>query len=256
MARTFLIRGLLCGLVAGLCIFVFAHLVGEPGVDAAIGFEEAGAHASHHMAGMTDAAAPAEVELVSRDLQSGWGLFTGVMIYATALGGMFSLLFAFAWGRMGRLGARASSALLAGAAFVAVYAVPFLKYPANPPSVGNADTIQFRTVIYFGMVLTSIVAMIAAINLGRRLKARLGGWNAALAGGVAFVVIVALAAAVLPSLNEVPEAFPASLLWSFRLTSFGIQLLLWSVLGLLFGELTERSIRRSSVAPFAAQSVR
>ena len=137
MARTFLIRGMLCGIAAGLLVFVFARIFGEPNVDAAIGFEEQLAH-------LVGAAHEHEEEIVGRDVQSSWGLFVGIMIYAVAIGGLFSLLFAYAWGRMGKLRARASAALLAGASFVAVYLVPFAKYPANPPSVrsspGSATT--------------------------------------------------------------------------------------------------------------------
>ena len=103
-----------------------------------------------------------------------------------AIGGLFSLLFAFAWGRLGRLGHAASAALLAGASFVAIYLVPFLKYPANPPSVGNPDTIRYRTALYFGMIVISIVAMVAAVNLGASLDPPLGLWHAALAGGAAY----------------------------------------------------------------------
>jgi hypothetical protein len=51
-----------------------------------------------------------------------------------ALGGLFSIAFAICYGRIGRFGPRATSALVAAGAFVAVELVPFLKYPANPPS--------------------------------------------------------------------------------------------------------------------------
>jgi predicted cobalt transporter CbtA len=132
--------------------------------------------------------------------------------------------------------------VLAGASFIAIYVVPFLKYPANPPSVGNPDTIGYRTELYFGMIVISIVAMIAAVNLGRALSKRLGNWNAALAGGAVFIVLVAIAAALLPTINEVPAEFPAALLWQFRTVAFALQLVLWSGLGLLFGELTQRSL--------------
>src|SRR4051812_38016041 len=185
MARSFLIRGMLCGLAAGLLVFIFAKIFGEPNVDSAIGFEEQLAH-------LAGGAHEHEQEIVSRDIQSSWGLLVGVMVYATALGGLFSLLYAYAWGRMGKLGARASAALLAGAAFVAVYLVPFAKYPANPPSVGNPDTIGFRTQLYFGMIVVAIVAMVAAINLGRALLKRYGIWNASIAGGLVFLVLVGI----------------------------------------------------------------
>ena len=241
MARSFLIRGMLCGVVAGLLVFLFAKLFGEPNVDAAIGFEEQLAH-------LAGGAHEHEEEIVSRDVQASWGLLVGVMVYAVALGGLFALLFAFAWGRVGRLGARATSALLAGASFVAVYVVPFLKYPANPPSVGEPETIGYRTALYFGLVVIAIVAMVAALNLGRSLAARLGAWNAALAGGATFVVLLAIAYALLPAINEVPEAFPAALLWQFRTVAFALQLVLWTSLGLLFGELTQRSLTAKTAA--------
>jgi hypothetical protein len=143
---------------------------------------------------------------------------------------------------MGKLGARASALLLAGAAFVAVYLVPFAKYPANPPSVGNPDTIGFRTELYFGMIVLSIVAMLVAINLGRALLKRHGVWNAAIAGGLVFIGLVSIACYLMPSINEVPDGFPAPLLWQFRTVALGLQLTLWTSLGLIFGWLTERSL--------------
>jgi hypothetical protein len=48
---------------------------------------------------------------------------------------------------------------------------------------------------------------------------------------------------MMPPIDEVPTVFPASLLWSFRLSSLGMQLILWAVVGLGFGELTARSVR-------------
>jgi hypothetical protein len=242
MATKFLIRGLLCGLAAGLLVFICAKIFGEPNVDGAIGFEEQLAH----LAGAHDH----EEEIVSRDVQSTWGLFVGVMVYATALGGLFSLLYAYAWGRMGKLGARASAALLAGATFVAIYVVPFSKYPANPPSVGNPDTIGYRTELYFGMIVIAIVAMIASVNLGRALSKSWGNWNASIAGGAAFVLLVGIAYTLMPTINEVPDGFPAALLWQFRTVAFVLQLILWTSLGLLFGWLTKRAL----AANFAASS--
>lgn len=236
MARSFLIRGMICGVITGLLAFVFAHTFGETNVDGAIGIENAIAKAAGE--------AP-EPELVGRAVQSSWGLFTGVMVYSIAIGGLFSLLAASAWGRLGRLGPRSSAALLAAASFVAVYLVPFLKYPANPPSIGNPDTIQYRTALYFGMILISIVAMVVAINLGRSLVRRWGLWYASLAGGAAFLALILVAYWVMPGIDEVPREFPASLLWSFRINALAIQLIVWATLGLAFGELTARSMRAS-----------
>ena len=107
--------------------------------------------------------------LVSRPVQAGIGLFTGVTVYSIAFGGLFALAFAICYGRMGNWSPRVTAALLALSGFLAVYAVPILKYPANPPSIGNPDTIGLRTAIYFGMILLSLGSMIAAWNVRNRL---------------------------------------------------------------------------------------
>jgi predicted cobalt transporter CbtA len=82
--------------------------------------------------------------------------------------------------------------------------------------------------------------------VARRLAPRIGPWNAGLAGGVAFLAVIGVAMAMLPWIDEVPAAFPASLLWRFRLAALGMQLGLWATIGLVFGLLVER---RSDIAP-------
>jgi predicted cobalt transporter CbtA len=127
--------------------------------------------------------------------------------------------------------------VLALGGYLVVCVVPFLKYPANPPAVGKAETIGQRTGWYLAMVVISVLLAVAATYLGRQLTSRLSAWNAALAAGAMYVVAVAAAQALLPSINEVPEAFPATLLWNFRIASLGTQLVMWTILGLLFGAL-------------------
>jgi hypothetical protein len=235
-ARTLLLRGMLVGVLAGLLAIVFGSLFGEPQINNAIAFEAAHAPPGDH-----------EHELVSRTWQSTVGLATAVFVYGAALGGVFGLAFAFVYGRLGRLGVRATSVLVAAAGFVAVFAVPFVKYPANPPAVGNPQTIGQRTTLYVLMVVISTAAVIVAALAGRSLRERLGAWNAGLAAVGVFLAIVTAAGAALPAIDEVPGDFSATVLWRFRLASLGMQLVLWATLGLLFGGLTERSLRRQTV---------
>ena len=75
---------------------------------------------------------------------------------------------------------------------------------------------------------------------------RYGGWNAGLAGAATYVVIVAIAGYALPEVNEVPEHFSAVVLWNFRIASLGLQAVLWTTIGLLFGFLAERVLAQSS----------
>ncbi|MFE9673901.1 CbtA family protein [Streptomyces sp. NPDC006259] len=232
--RTLLVRGMLAGLGAGLLAFVFAYLVGEHSVDAAIAFEESHSHEHGE-------------ELVSRSLQSTAGLATGVLVFGVAIGGIAALAFCFALGRVGRFGARATAALTALAGFLLVYLVPILKYPANPPAVGDPDTISERTGLFVLMIALSLLLGTAAVLLGRRLAPAWGNWNASIAAGVAFVAAVGIAMAGLPQGDAIPHGFPAADLWAFRLASIGIQAVLWSAFGLLFGYLAERVLEPRAV---------
>lgn len=140
------------------------------------------------------------------------------------------------------LGPRATSALLALAAYVAIVLVYNLKYPANPPFVGNPETIGLRTGLFFLMLLLSVAALVLAAVAARRLSARYGTWNAMLIAGAAFIIVIGIVQLALPEINEVPENFSAVVLWRFRVASLGIQAVLWMTIGLLFGALTERSV--------------
>ncbi|NTI85572.1 CbtA family protein [Agrobacterium rhizogenes] len=233
MVGRLLLRGMLVGALAGILIFIYARIFGEPLVDWAIGFEEKVAQA---------AGEASEPEIVSRATQAGVGLLTGSLIYATAVGGLFALVFAFVYGRISSLGARGTAALLAIAAFVAISLVPDLKYPANPPAVGNPDTIGVRTELFFVMIVASIVGMIVAVGFGRRLVARYGSWNGVILAGIGYFVFIALIQYLLPPINEVPEQFSAIVLWRFRITSLGMHAILWATLGLAFGAWAERDL--------------
>jgi Probable cobalt transporter subunit (CbtA) len=69
-----------------------------------------------------------------------------------------------AYGRLGPLGAWGTAALLGVFGFVAAYLTPFIKYPPNPPSVGDPETIGRRTALYLVLVLLSIAAMVLAVR--------------------------------------------------------------------------------------------
>lgn len=260
MAGTLLLRGMLIGIIAGLISFSFLKIVGEPQVDRAITFEtqldEANAQAAAQALIAKGLPAPnedPEPELVSRRVQAGIGLFTGVMVYNVAFGGLFALAFALAYGRMGDFGPRATSAVLAVVGLIAVYIVPNLKYPANPPSVGDPATIGMRTALYFSVIAISLAAMITAGVLRLRLLPRYGAWNAFLIAAGAYLIVVIAVGLVLPPINEVPGQFPAGVLWQFRVASFGAQLIMWATIGLVFGALTERSNCRLPVTETPAR---
>jgi hypothetical protein len=265
MVRSLLIRGMVAGCLAGIVAFAFAWLAGESSVDAAIAFESYVESVGHH----DEAAHDAEHEeyVVPRSLQSSAGLGTGTLIYGVALGGIFALVFAAAYGRLWPFAARGTAALLGCLSFTAIYLAPFLKYPANPPAIGDPDTIQYRTGLYLIMVLVSIAAMVFAVILQHRLAGRVGGWDATLIAGGVYLAVVLLCYVVLPPINEVPQqelpsvigavtdadvTFPPTVLWTFRVVSLGLQAVIWASISLVFGALAQRVLEapsRQTAAP-------
>lgn len=236
---------MLVGLVAGLLAFAFAYQFGEPAVQASIDFEDQVALRDHE---------PSASQTVSRGTQRTLGLATGTVAIGVALGGSLALLFAWAYGRIGALSARATAALLALGAYLTVTLVPFTKYPASPPGTGNPDTIDKRTALFVAMIVISVLSLVAAGRIRRALLARLVPWNAALAAGGAFIALIALAQLILPAVHEIPSAFPAQTLWEFRLASLGTNAVLWATIGFGFGVAAERLLaaRAPQRAPVAA----
>ena len=244
-ARTFLVRGLLAGLVAGLLTFAVAYAVGEPQVETAIGLEEsAGAAASTHAhddgATATHAHSHDDEEaVVSRGVQRTWGLLTGSLAVGVALGGIVGLVSAAAVGRLGRLTPRQSTGLVALVGFVGFALVPFLKYPANPPAVGSADTIGARTEWYFVFVLVSLLAAVAATVLANRVATRRGAYAGLLAGTAAYLLVVVVVGTLMPTVDEVGD-FPADTLWFFRRASLVTLTTTWAVIGIVLAGLVGR----------------
>jgi len=231
MIRTLLIWGLLAGLCGGLLATGFSELAGEPAVNQAIAFESSSAAA---------AGEPHEHAIVSRGVQRSVGLLTAAIVFGLSMGGLFALAFAFAYGRVGRASPARTALLLAAGAFVVVYLVPFLKYPANPPSVGDPDTIGRRTELYLAMIVCSLLAAVAALRIRAWLAARRDPTTATVVAGLSYLAVVVAAGLILPGIHEVPKNFPATTLWRFREASIGMQAVLWATIGVVFSVAAQR----------------
>jgi predicted cobalt transporter CbtA len=217
----------LVGLVAGVVAASFAFAIGEPRIDEAIAIEEANAAAAPEVADDGHAHDHGEAS-VSRSDQRSFGLFGAYGLTGAAFGATLALT---AHGlRRGHPDAVRrivlSGVVLAGAFTLA----PWLKYPPNPPAVGDPATLTERQGLYVAIiVIAAAVGLLAAILHSRLLAA---GWAqhrrlAAVAAAVVVPVLVAFAA--LPAPPDV-VGVPATLVWDFRIASLGANLLLWTVL--------------------------
>lgn len=225
-------RGAVAGVLAGLLSAVVSFLLGEPSVRRAIALEEAAGHA----AGRAEHA-----EVFSRTTQQG-ALFLVSMLTGLALGILFALVYALWQQRDPDADLWRRAILLAVAGLVGIALIPFLRYPANPPAVGDPATVDARTTAYLASILIGVVAVTAAVQVHRQLANR--GVRPPLRQPAALgVVVVGLAATwLLPDNTDVIEV-PADLIWNFRLASIATLLVLWLGLGATFGFLGERAER-------------
>lgn len=242
MVATYLRRGLIAGLLAGLLAGLFAFAFGEPAVDGAIRFEEASAASAGH----DHTGGQEEEALVSRPMQK-VGLFFATGLFGVTMGGIFGIAYAYFRGRLSQGSEWGRSLSLAGAVFLGAIFIPFIKYPANPPTVGDPATIGARTAQYFTMETLSLLVVLVAWWTARSLKER--GMSAParqLSVVAGSLVAFGMLFSVFPPTSATGE-FPAGLLWDFRVASLGTQVVFWAGLGMLFGLLGERAARRRPV---------
>lgn len=230
--RPYLWRGALAGLAGSVASALVLVTLGERSIGAAIDLEEAATlpGAGHE-------------ELYSRGTQVIGGAI-GVMLVGLLLGVVFGVVFAATRHRLGSGPMWRRARRLGVAAFVAVPLVPFLKYPANPPAVGDPETVGTRTVAYLTMVVVSVLAVVLGMAVHDRLR-RAGRAEppAQALAALVWLAVVGAAFAVLPASPDTVNV-PADLLWSFRLASIGGQAAFWAVTGTVFGLLGERAAVR------------
>jgi predicted cobalt transporter CbtA len=228
--RAALIGGAAAGLVGALVSWL---LVQVP-LRAALAIEESREHGSaapgqHHSAEMFD-----------RSTQ-----VVGGMLAALLAGLVLGVVFAVGFARLRpRLPGRTDfgrAVALALTGFVVLSVLPAIKYPANPPAVGDPGTIEARTFYYLSFLVAALVVTAAVFVLRRRLPARWPpSWTATgtiLLAITGYALLVALWPA---SPDGIPADMPAGLIWQFRLSSLAELAALWLTLGTVAGLVLER----------------
>jgi len=233
-------RALIAGLMIGVLSGAYMFTVVEPVVDRAIALEEA-------MSAIAEVDQPAEdaghhdEPLYTRDEQKGGGALAMVM-FALALALVFGTLFSARRHVLPGATDFHRAVWLSLVGFAAFALMPSIKYPANPPAVGDPDTVGERSAQYVAIIVISVVLVIALSRLSLVLRSRLDDPTRVVAVAAATVVAFGLVLVLMPTSPDVIDpAVPAALVWDFRLRSLGGLALLWIGFGLGFGWLLTRT---------------
>ena len=247
--------GAAAGLAAGAAMAAFTATVGRAPIRAAVEYEQGLArdHRAGAVAHVYDrllsaardhrAGAVAHEDLFSRGAQEIGGAI-GLVIFGLGLGIVFAIVLGSVGSQLRAATAMAATCQLAAAGFATTVLVPFLRYPANPPAVGDPDTVARRTLLYFAAVAASLALTLIVWRLWRRGAAwptAARAWAAAAAYGAGLAALLI----GLPDAGAAADA-PADLVWSFRLVSLGGLAVAWAVLGLVAGTLLVRTAPASA----------
>lgn len=238
-ARTFIWRGAVAGAAGGLASALLMLFVTQGPIGDALAIEAAGNPGD-------------DGEMFSRSTQVVGGM-AAALLYGICLGLVYGVVLARMWHRLpGDEFGRA--ARLAGAGFAALALVPALKYPANPPAVGDPDTVDSRTANFLTFLIASVVLLYLAWWLWCRLTSQgVAGARRFAATAAAYGAAVGLAFLVWPATNDVIEV-PATVVWHLRIDSIAQHGLMWAVIAVTFGLMAEASAaaRRRQAEPATA----
>jgi predicted cobalt transporter CbtA len=220
---TFISLSLLSGALAGIILALLNTAVVEPFIEQAIALEVQAAEAQGEVID------PVQLQMY-RDWQIGGSVAGGAML-GLSYGALFGIVYAYTRKGLPGKSEIAKAVVLAGMMWFVLYMVVAVKYPANPPAVGDPETIYLRQSLYVAMIAVSGLAAVGSAAVYKKMGAKSPRKAVALAvyAGVTIVALVALPA------NPDEVTAPMDLVNSFRMASAATMTVFWVVLGAIFG---------------------
>jgi len=221
----FIIIVLLSGAFAGLIHGTVNFAIVEPYLDQAIGIENQNLFAS----GEADDVPEFWVEYEGyRTWQKSGQILSGVIL-GTSVGSMFGIVFALSRNSLPGSNDVKKSIILSGIMWLTLYFIPFLKYPANPPTVGDSETIMLRAILYVSFIAISGIGVVAFYKLSKRFQN-----NRKLVALIGYGIFISLAFFTMPE-NPDEISAPMNLVNEFRIMSVLGVSSFWLSIGIILG---------------------
>lgn len=221
----FILITLISGAIAGTILGLINQLLAEPYIDRAIGIEvqnreTSGEDVDHN-------------ELVQyRSWQKGGAILAGAIL-GTSLSALFGIVYAYSRDSLPGSNNKKKGLVLAGIMFLVIFFIPMLKYPSNPPAVGDPETIEYRESLYISMLVISGLSALG-VALLYRILGQTQRESRKIIVPVIYIVIIALAFTVLPS-NPDEITISSDLLMNFRIITTITMAIFWGIMGILLG---------------------
>jgi predicted cobalt transporter CbtA len=217
---TFITITLLAGAIAGTILGAMNQVAVEPIIEHAIELEMHNTTQSGQIINPTEFAA-------YRLWQRGGEIVAGTVL-GLSIGSLFGIVFAYARSSVPGSNNKKKGLIIAGIMWFALFLMPALKYPANPPAVGDPETIYYRQALYLAFLAISGFSALGLAFLYRKMGS-LRTKNAIIPA--AYAAIMAGTYLAMPA-NPDPLNAPMDLVIGFRITSAITISLFWGLLGM------------------------
>ena len=163
-----------------------------------------------------------------RSWQKGGQILAGAIL-GTSIGSLFGIVYALSKKSLPSRNNIGKTLILAGLMWFTLFVIPFLKYPANPPTVGDGETVVLRGILYLTLIAISGFLAIGFYQIFKRLKAK----NRILPV-IGYGVLISLVFFIMP---ENPDEISTSmeLVNGFRAVAFLTGTVFWFTLALFLG---------------------
>jgi predicted cobalt transporter CbtA len=226
---TFIAISLIAGAISGTLLAIMNLGIVEPYIDEAINIENQNAIAQGEVINPQ--------EFNDYRLWQKSGEIAAGTILGISLGALFGVVFAVARNSIPGSNDKKKALILAAVMLLVIYIVPALKYPANPPAVGNPETIYYRESLYITLLTVSGFSALGLAFLYRKLGDKKGKQ---ILVPVIYIGIIAAAFIILPS-NPDEITAPMDLVMGFRIASGLTMSAFWGLLGLILGALWDKT---------------
>ncbi len=219
------------GVIAGI-ILAFLNLgIVEPTIDKAIALEVQKQVSAGENVNMS--------ELIDYRYWQKAGAFAGGAIYGAGLAALFGVIFVFARNKLPGKNNKQKAMFLAGIMWFVLFLMVALKYPANPPAVGDPDTIYYRETLYIGYIMISGLAALGMSVIW--IKTRINSKKIIIP--LMYAAIMVTAYVIMPP-NPDKIEISMDLIQTFRvLTAITIGVF-WGILGIMFGSLWDKFLSK------------
>lgn len=227
---------LLAGAIAGTILGILNQVIVEPYIERAIALENERASAQGEMIN--------PIEFGNYRIWQRGGEIAAGTIFGTSIAALFGIVFAYSRKSIPGSNNKKKGLIVAGIMWFVLFIVPALKYQANPPAVGDPETIYYRQSLYLTYLAISGFSALGLAFIHGKIKRRAIHSEKKVVmitvPAAIYAVIMITAHLAMPQNPDAITA-PMDLVSVFRIASGFTMSIFWGLLGIILGAFWDKT---------------